>query len=356
MRRVIALAVATAGLAASAAPDRKQAIERGVRFIYRTACDLKNFADFGEDYLWCLYSIGATSRDPALARLALTMGRERAAVWQRQHPALPANTNADEISNLLFGAYAAEQLGLPDPVLKEQIRRAAPVHPVVDYLAFDPTREPPPGDVPYPCRRCSKMSPRGATICRHCGARLTMRSRYDILCDALVVTYTGDRYGVTLGAPYSAVIRWLPGMRPYRGREGGANPEYTDILYAVTHVVYTQNDYSLYRLSPRSLPDEFAYLKANLADAIVLHDPETMGEFLDCLKSFGLKGSDPLIRTGTEYLLSTQNPDGSWGDMKTDDIYLRYHPTWTAVDGLRDYKWKAASGIQRKMKITTGGY
>ena len=78
MSRALALALA-AGLAASALPDRKQAVERGLRFIYRTACDAKNFAEFGEDYLWCLYSIGATSRDPALARQALSMGRERAA-------------------------------------------------------------------------------------------------------------------------------------------------------------------------------------------------------------------------------------------------------------------------------------
>jgi squalene cyclase len=105
-------------------------------------------------------------------------------------------------------------------------------------------------------------------------------------------------------------------------------------------VVYTQNDYSLYRLSPRSLPDEFAYLKSNLKEAVALKDPETMGELIDCLKSFGLDDNDPLIRTGTEFLLSSQNPDGSWGDMKTTDMYLRYHPTWTAVDGLRDYKWK----------------
>jgi hypothetical protein len=340
MRRGLALALAIAGIAASAPPDRKQAIERGLRFIYRTACDPKNFADFGEDYLWCLYSIGATSRDADLARLALSMGRERAAFWRREHPALPANTSADELSNLLFGAYAAEKLGLPDERLKEEIRQAAALHPVEHYLAFDPTHEPPPADVPNPCRKCSKMSPRGATICRHCGAPLTMRSRYDILCDALVTTYTGDRYGATLGAPYSAVVRWLPALRPYRGRDFGANPEYYDILYAVTHVVYTQNDYNLFRLSPHSLPDEFAFLKSNLGEAIALRDPETMGELLDCLKSFGLREDDPLIRTGTEYLLSSQNPDGSWGNMKTDDIYLRYHPTWTAVDGLRDYKWK----------------
>ena len=340
MRRALAVAVAVAGLGVGARPDRRQAIERGLRFIYRTACDPKSFPDFGEDYLWCLYSIGATSSDPVLARLALGMGRERAALWQREHRALPPNANAGVLANVLFGAYAAEQLGLPDERLKEQMRRAAALHPVEDYLAFDPAREPPPGNVPNLCGKCSKTNPRGAAICRHCGAPLTMRSRYDILCDALITTYTGDRYGVTLGAPYSAVIRWLPALRPYRGREAGANPEYYDILYAVTHVVYTQNSYSLFRLSPHWLPDEFAYLKANVGEAIALRDPETTGELLDCLKSFGLTDNDTLIRTGTDYLLSSQNPDGSWGDMKTSDIYLRYHPTWTAVDGLRDYKWK----------------
>jgi hypothetical protein len=41
-----------------------------------------------------------------------------------------------------------------------------------------------------------------------------------------------------------------------------------------------------------------------------------------------------------EYLLATQNADGSWGDAEAKDIYRRYHPTWTAIDGLRDYKWK----------------
>jgi hypothetical protein len=136
------------------------------------------------------------------------------------------------------------------------------------------------------------------------------------------------------------VIRWLPAMRPYRGREGGANPEFIDEVYAVSHVVYTQSEYSAYRLSPRLLPDEFDFLKANLKEAIALRDPETMGEFLDSLKSFGLADSDPLIRTGVEYLLATQNADGSWGDAKAKDIYRRYHPTWAAIDGLRDYKWR----------------
>ena len=145
---------------------------------------------------------------------------------------------------------------------------------------------------------------------------------------------------VMLGAPYSQVIRWLPSMRPYRRRDEMTENDFYSTVYSITHVVYTMNDYSKYRLSPKSLPDEFAYLKSNLEESIRMHDPETMGEFLDTLKSLGMKDSDPLIRSGMDFLMSTQNPDGSWGDPKTDDIYLRYHPTWTAIDGLRDYKWQ----------------
>ena len=61
-----------------------------------------------------------------------------------------------------------------------------------------------------------------------------------------------------------------------------------DAIYAVTHIVYTLNDYNTYRLSPRWLPQEFAYLKANVAPACAQHDPELLGELLDSLKAFGL--------------------------------------------------------------------
>jgi hypothetical protein len=58
------------------------------------------------------------------------------------------------------------------------------------------------------------------------------------------------------------------------------------------------------------------------------------------LKSFGLGDSNRLIVKGMKYLLATQNADGSWGDMEAEDVYERYHPTWTAIDGLRAYAWR----------------
>jgi squalene cyclase len=82
-----------------------------------------------------------------------------------------------------------------------------------------------------------------------------------------------------------------------------------------------------------------------------MEDPEMLGEFLDCLKSFGLKNSHPLIRTGMDYLLSQQNADGSWGDVEAaEDIYLVYHSTWTAIDGLRDYAWRGEGLSFPKLK------
>jgi hypothetical protein len=338
MTRRVWLAL-VAGQAFGARLDRRRAIDRGVRFLYQIARDPKNFSRFGEDYLLCFYNVASTSRDPALARLALEMGRERAAVWRRENTTLPASLRADIVYSTAFGAYFAEKLGSPNLALREQIRQAAARYSAEDYLKFDPAREPPPDNVPADCKKCSAENPRGAAVCRRCGTPLTFRSRNDIWFDAILTSYTGDLCGITLGAPYAQVIRWLPSMRPYRSRAQSTEDDFFETVYSVTHVVYTMNGYGSRRLSPSSLPDEFAFLKANWREAIAMQDPETLGEFLDTLKSFGLRDSDPPIRTGMDYLLAVQNPDGSWGDRNTDDVYLRYHPTWTAVDGLRDYKW-----------------
>jgi hypothetical protein len=322
-------------MARAAARDR--AIRRGLEFIYRTACDEQNFADYGYDYLGCFHCLVSTSKDEGLVRMARRMGQERARYWRRRNAAVPEDANA--IFYLILGAYSANRLGIRDKSLTLRLRRAAARFGAEDFYGFDPVKEPPPEDVPEDCA-CGAANRRGRKACRRCKKPLKMTNRYALYTDALVRSYFAERLGVDLGGRYRDVIKWLPAMRPYRGRQNGKNPDYWHAVYAVTHVVYTLNDYSVYTLSPRWLPDEYAFLKANLDDAIATDDPETMGELMDTLKGFGLSERHPHIRKGMDYLLATQNEDGSWGDMDAEDIYQRYHPTWTAVDGLREYAWR----------------
>jgi hypothetical protein len=326
------------------APDddrraRKQATLRGLEFLYRNSCDARNFEAWGHDYLCCFHCIASTSCDSDLRRAALKMGRERARRWRRDHGRVPDDADAETIARLVIGSDAADRLGLRDDALKDEIRRAAEQFTAEDYFAFDAFTEPPPRDVPD-CCDCGLYNARGRKRCRDCKARLEMISPYKLWTDALTRSYMGERYGVTIGAPYVEVIKWLHDMRPYRGREGDANGDFYHTVYAVTHVVYTLNDYSTYNLSRELLAHEFEFLSANLAEAISLGDAEMVGEFLDSLMAFGAGANDALIREGRQYLLSRQNPDGSWGDTDAEDIYSRYHPTWTAIDGLRDYSWR----------------
>ena len=320
--------------------ERERAIERGLEFIYETACDEEHFAEFGHDLINFFYFVSTTSSAPALRRSARKMGLERARHWFKKHSTLPRRADAGTVSEYIHGIYATDRFGLRNPALKEQLRKAAQGITALDYFYFDPVMEPPPTDATEPCDECGLFNERGRKTCSECRKRLVVMNRYGVWYDALIAAYNCERVGVHVGARYLDIFKWLPIMRPYRGSENGDNPDFYDTLYAITHIVYTLNDYSLYRLSPRWLPQEYEFLKGNLQEAIETEDPDMMGEFLDTLRAFGLESSHPLIRTGIDFLLSRQNADGSWGDMDVEDVYCRYHPTWTAIDGLREYAWR----------------
>jgi hypothetical protein len=320
--------------------QRDQAIMRGLDFLYnQIARDPDAFVHWGHDLLFAFGNIAATSSDPALQQRARDMGHERALEWNRLHPSLPPGYDESDIGDLVSGLDSVERLAAPNPKLRQQLEAAAPRFSAVDYLWFDPKAEGPPADIPELCGKCKRQNDRGAIQCIRCGARLTMRSRYDIYQDALITSYTGERTRIVLGARYRDVLKWLPTLRPYP--PPGSNwHEYYAGIYAITHVVYTYNEYSQYRISQSCFPREFDHLRAHLRQAASDQDPETMGEFLDSLRAFGLDFNDRLIRTGIEYLLGSQNRDGSWGEQVGVSTYSRYHPTWTAIDGLRDYRWE----------------
>jgi hypothetical protein len=332
--------------------DREKAVERGLTFIGQVASNPQHFSHWGHDLLWCFYSISNTAKDEHLRQMARRLGQERARQWRHDNPELVFE-DATDLANFVEGLYSAELLlGGHDEALQHRIEAAAAQYSAVDFLKFDPRLEPPPADIPALCPKCNHQNPRGATRCEKCRTPLTFRSPYEVWLDALIRTHTGDRYGVKLGASFADTVRWVSAMRPYPSNQQLRDDpdEFFDVTYAVTHVVYTLDDYGKYHLSPEWLRPEYDYLRTNLIEAEELEDGEMLGEFLDTLRAFGRNESDPEIRAGVEYLLSHQNPDGSWGDMKDDDIYTRYHSTWTAVDGLREYAYQ---GERRPLEFST---
>ena len=315
-----------------------RAARRGLEFLYRFARDERNFAAYGSDLLNCFYVFSTRAADEDLRKRSGRAGLKLARAWRRAHPQAPPRADAETLYDLLYGSDYAERLGACDPAFKEQLRGKVGKFAAEDYLWFDPAREPPPKDVPATCPCGCATNERGRKTCRRCRRRLATLSRYLVWYVALIRTYVAARYGFSLGASYADVLAWLPSMRPYP--EDTSDPDYYDAAYAVTHVVYTLNDYDVYRLSSSLLPHEFAFLKRHLKDAVSADDPEMTGEFLETLSCFGLRATHPLVLAGTEYLLARQNADGSWGETDTDDVYLNYHVTLAAAAGLTRVAWR----------------
>lgn len=331
-------------------PRKVKAVERGLGFLYRTARDPRYFKDYGDDLLWSLYSTSRAAADAGISREALRLAEERGKDWRRRNTHIPDGIGIDDLCSTAYGYIPVELMGMGDPNLKEQIRRAVGRFTAIDFLGFDPKREGVPADIPHACEKCGLRCARGVTVCTRCGTPLQVSSPYDVLCDALITTYNGQLLGIELGAAYSEVLRCVPPMRPYKASLKEKGSDFYPMAYCVTHVIYTLNDYTLYRLRPESLPHEYEFLRSHLRENIEGDDPETLGEFVDTLKSFGVREEEPLLREAIEYLLPRQNRDGSWGDPKERDIYVRYHTTWTVIGALLDYSFvgeKPVPGFMR---------
>lgn len=319
--------------------DRRNSIQRGIDFLYRAASDRANFEIYGCYFLACFTFLCSTSRDRNLRASSRKMAHQFALQWQKDHSDLPLDATPESICDFATALYSIRRLGLCVESFRDRIYSAAKRFDSTGFLGFDPTIEPPPNDVAYLCQ-CGMQNQRGRIYCKRCRKKLLIKSRYRTWMEALSNTFIGERFGVRIGARFADVLKWMPVMRPYPERDSAEEEVFCDAVYAVTHIVYTLNDYGAYSLSPRWLPQEFQFLKSNIDEAIALDDPDMMGEFLDTLKSFGLSDRHWAIHKGMNYLLSTQNEDGGWGGPEDENIRSRCHATWTALDGLREYSWR----------------
>jgi len=320
--------------------ERRAAIQRGMEFIYAIARKPRHFSKCSDDLLYFFYHVAVTARDRNLRTMARTMGEESFSRWRNKYQSLPVKADPDTIIDYFHADSTAEQFGRRNRKLKRQLREAAKDFTAADFLWFDPLNEAPPDDVPELCDYCDSWNPRGRKRCSNCRRQLKMMTRYQVWYYSLIRAYCAATYGIVLGASYTDVLNWLPALRPYPSSQEVERADFEDSIYAISHIVYTLNDYGKYLLSPRWLPEEYEFLKANVREAVALNDPDMTGEMLDSLMAFGLTEKDAVIREGIDYLLSCQNGDGSWGSIDTDDLYCKYHPTWSAVDGLREFAWR----------------
>jgi hypothetical protein len=340
-RQVIPLMLAAAALPRAAlaeraryrAQDCARAIQRGMHYLHRISITPQSFKEFGNDTIWTFLDLARTV-DPLVNKRARAIGQELARRWLKENPSVPKDADAGTLNRLCAGSFSAHQIGVPSPRLKAELERAVKRFGPVDFMKFDPRKEGVPDDLSEVCDNCDTQNDRGVLVCRTCSAPVKLSNPYDTFTAGLVSTYTWERYGLSFGSTLADVTRHLPSMRPYRGYENGRNAGYAPICYAVTHVVYVLNDYFLFRLKPEWLPEEFEFLRSNLMANLATNDSDLMGEFLDSLKSFGVTDDDPLIRTGIDFLLSRQNPDGSWGMADQSGVYTPYHATSTACNGL----------------------
>ena len=331
-------------------PQRRRATRRALLLLQRLARRKSTFAKYSGHLLPAFFFIATTSRDAALRRSALHAGRERARYWKQQWSGkrrrLAPRTLLDEIS----AGYAAAQLGIAHPDIRRQLETAVARYSPCELFGFDPGSETIPSDIPEDCE-CGAVNERGRRQCRKCRRPLSMRSRYAVWYYALIGSYFGERYGVRLPVSYGDVMSLLPTLQPY---PSARSRHYRDVIYAITHIVYTLNDYNRSRLPARQVWRERAFLKASLPWAIRQGEADTVGEILDSLAGCGLADTDPLMVRGRAFLLEQQREDGGWGD--EDDEYGRFHSVWTCIDGLRDYSWtgKHGRGLRDKSRVTRG--
>jgi len=290
---------------------RLRAARRALQLLRRLAVRRSTFDKYSGHLLLAFYFIATTSRDGVLRRTALSAGRERARFWKRRWYRRRRKLDATTVVDEIYASYAAEQLGIRHREIRADLVAAAARYSPRELLGFDPRS----GHIP----------------------RDAQSSRYEIWYDALIKIYFCERWGLRLPVGYSDVMSLLPLLLPYpRPR----SRHYRDAIYAVTHIVYTRNDYNRSRLPARLVRRERAFLEAAMSWAIGRGEADTVGEIVDSLAGCGLSDTDPLMTQGRAFILEQQRADGGWGDV--DHEYGRFHSVWTCIDGLRDYGWPSS--------------
>jgi len=245
-----------------------------------------------------------SARDPALRRLAATVGPRLAWRFRRLAPLPRPTTEVAKLFDHAAGTYFARRFGVTESpkynrALSASFRGANPRRLLPHSTAADPARN---------------------------------------LLDELVDLYFPFKLGLPLPARYADVVT-RAARYPFGNPDGQTVGQLEDRIYLATHIVYVLSDFNESQLPEAALYRVVQFLEQVGPLILAADDVETLGEVGDALKIVGRDYRDPLIRRIIRRLLQRQNTDGSWGNMGDKDSYKRYHTTWTCFNGLLEYRF-----------------
>lgn len=175
-----------------------------------------------------------------------------------------------------------------------------------------------------------------------------MLTPYRTLSNSLIYGFFCKMAGIELECNYDDYLKWLPSLRPYKSSNELPWKEFVDECYLVipvvflniqiTHVVFTLSQWGQLRLQIQQLPHEYLFLQEHFPLILQKQDIHLVGEFVECLRIFGVAENSSLILEGMHFLLEEQNEDGSWDnhmkEMNVDEAYVAYHATMVAIQAL----------------------
>ena len=176
--------------------------------------------------------------------------------------------------------------------------------------------------------------------------------------DLLINTYLLERLSTAVSKDFRTgftlyhILRYLR-ARPYitfAQDEDEDKDNADESAYLATHVAYVLNSYGRLRLKRADLPRVYPYLRRIFPAVLKRKDVELVGEVIEVFRATGQdERSDWMVARGTDFLLKTQKPDGSWGPWETkSDPYDGLHYTWCAVLGLRGRGFTRGTAFDRR--------
>lgn len=275
----------------------------------------KNLDDVGLDSVYIFLEIAVSSRNAEIRAKALTVARRYARhVAKGLVEADPPLDNWD-LLDLVDLLAEADPLGLDGELLRARAAESLEhFHSFKDFtdVAFDDLAD----------------------------------ASEDDLFDAMMGVYSLAKAEASCGAEYEVtpgladVLAFIKKRRFVSAAEDTSKDKdlFQDHAYLATHVAYILSNYGRLRLRRADAPWIYRYLRANFSAVLADKDIELVAEFIDVFRSLGhCEADDDHVRAGAEFLLASQNDDGSWGPWRDEeDAYDAIHYTWCAVSGLRE--------------------